>query len=102
MFGCAGIKNELDLLGIKNSGVGADVEGTNSDGLVPAVELNNSIKAVIVGYDNLISLPKLVKVMYRWMKVSFFRIDLHDDRLMRMQTIVNNIGCTLASVFVSS
>ena len=64
MFGCAGIKNELDLLGIKNSGVGPDVDVNNSDGLVPAVKLSDSIKAVIVGYDNLISLPKLVKVIY--------------------------------------
>lgn len=64
MFGCTGIKNELDQLGIKNSGVGPDFPVNNLDGLVPDVELSDSIKAVIVGYDNLISLPKLVKVIY--------------------------------------
>lgn len=62
ILGCQGIKDELDLLGIKNMGVGADPMPLNvKDNLVPQVDVHESFDAVVVGYDNMISLPKLVK-----------------------------------------
>ena len=65
IFGCQGIKDELDQQGINNFGVGPDPLLESSDTLVPPVTLDNSIQGVIVGYDNLISLPKLVKVSFK-------------------------------------
>ena len=62
VFGCAGVKDELDAAGIDNVGVGPDPVTVKND-LVPVVELNDGqIDAVVVGFDNEISLPKLIKV----------------------------------------
>ena len=61
-MGCQGIKDELDELGIKNFGVGPDPMDVNAeDKLVPAVTLDCNVDAVVVGFDNMVSLPKLVK-----------------------------------------
>lgn len=62
ILGCAGIRDELDAMNIKNFGVGPDPLPDNCEDLVPAVNTDERVDGVIVGYDNLISLPKLVKV----------------------------------------
>jgi len=63
IFGCQGIKDELDALDIKNFGVGPDPMSENAkDSLVPSVKPSEKVDAVVVGYDNMISLPKLIKI----------------------------------------
>ena len=62
VLGCQGIKDELDGLNIKNFGVGADPLPENSKELVPVIDTSERVDGVIVGYDNVVSLPKLVKV----------------------------------------
>lgn len=58
--------DELDEMGIDNVGVGEDpfpADLSAEDCIVPPVQLSDGpIGAVVVGFDNLISLPKLIKV----------------------------------------
>lgn len=63
VFGCAGLKDELDEANIRNVGVGPDASTTIKDELVPELTLNEGqIDAVVVGFDSEISLAKLIKV----------------------------------------
>lgn len=62
ILGCAGIRDELDAMNIQNFGVGPDPLPDNCQDLVPAVNTDERVDGVIVGYDNVVSLPKLVKV----------------------------------------
>ena len=63
VLGENGLVDELNDAGIRNIGVGHDPfpEGA-PDKLVPDVPQDDDIKAVVVGYDHFVSLPKLVKV----------------------------------------
>lgn len=64
ILGCSGVKDELDQMNIENVGVGSDPlpEDFDISTLVPPITLDPSIKAVVVAFDNLISIPKLIKV----------------------------------------
>ena len=64
VFGCSGVKDELDEMDIENDGVGPDPfpESFDTSTLVPPITLDPSIRAVVVAFDSLISLPKLIKV----------------------------------------
>jgi hypothetical protein len=63
ILGCQGIKDELDLMNIKNFGVGPDpLPDQHSKELVPLVDTDDRVDGVIIGFDNAVSLPKLVKV----------------------------------------
>lgn len=66
ILGCAGVKDELDGMNIENFGVGADPfpENFDTSTLVPPITLDPSVQAVVVAFDNLISIPKLIKVSY--------------------------------------
>jgi len=62
VVGCSGISKELAKFNIESEGVG--YEGTPTDwlpGFADIEDYNDDIKAVIVGFDNQISFPKLVK-----------------------------------------
>ena len=62
-MGEQGLKDELTEAGISSVGVGPDPFPDGApDKLIPEVPQDSSIKAVIVGYDHFVSLPKLVKV----------------------------------------
>ena len=62
-MGEEGIRDELTAAGIASVGVGCDPfpEGA-PDKLIPQVPQDPDIRAVILGYDHWVSLPKLVKV----------------------------------------
>lgn len=64
ILGCSGVKDELDQMSIESVGVGPDPFPQDFDAstLVPPVILDPAIGAVVVAFDNLISLPKLIKV----------------------------------------
>lgn len=66
ILGCSGVKDELDQMNIENIGVGSDPlpEGFDTSTLVPPLTLDSSIRAVVVAFDNLISISKLIKVCY--------------------------------------
>ncbi|KAK4337341.1 hypothetical protein RND71_043611 [Anisodus tanguticus] len=62
VIGCSGISKELAKFGIESEGVG--LEPTPDDwipGYADIEDYNYEINAVIVGFDNQISFPKLVK-----------------------------------------
>jgi len=62
IIGCSGISNELAKFGIKSTGVG--FEGTPDNwapGFADIEDYDHDVNAVIVGFDNQISFPKLVK-----------------------------------------
>jgi len=62
VVGSSGIVNELAKVGIESLGVGPDITPEDwSAGMAP-VRLDPDVGAVIVGFDNQISFPKLVKV----------------------------------------
>ena len=57
------MEDELKAAGISSIGVGPDpLPDAAPANLIPEVPEDESIKAVIVGYDHFVSLPKLVKV----------------------------------------
>ncbi|RWS28336.1 phosphoglycolate phosphatase-like protein [Leptotrombidium deliense] len=58
--GTRGIADELTAAGIECTGVGKDPMANDGD-MFPNVTLDCDVKAVVVAYDNYISLPKLVK-----------------------------------------
>lgn len=62
-MGEGGLRDELLEAGIDSIGVGSDPfpEGA-PDKLIPEVPQDDTIRAVVVGYDHFVSLPKLVKV----------------------------------------
>lgn len=49
-------------MNIKNFGVGPDPLPDNCKEMVPRVDTDDHVDGVIVGYDNVVSLPKLVRV----------------------------------------
>ena len=62
VIGCSGISKELAKFNIESEGVG--LEQTPSEwapGFADIEDYNHEIRAVIVGFDNQISFPKLVK-----------------------------------------
>lgn len=62
-MGEQGLKDELTEAGISSIGFGSDPFPDGApDKLIPEVPRDSSIRAVIVGYDHFVSLPKLVKV----------------------------------------
>ena len=62
-MGESGLTDELTEAGINFMGPGPDPfpEGA-PDKLIPFVAENEGIRAVVIGYDHFVSLPKLVKV----------------------------------------
>lgn len=72
IFGCSGVKDELDEMDIENDGVGPDPlpESFDASTLVPPITLDPSIRAVVVAFDSLISLPKLIKVGCDFLEIS--------------------------------
>lgn len=72
VFGCSGVKDELDEMDIENDGVGPDPfpESFDTSTLVPPITLDPSIRAVVVAFDSLISLPKLIKVGCNFLQIS--------------------------------
>lgn len=60
IVGSTGISQELDLVGIKHTGVGPDVQ-TSIPELLQTTKLDPDVGAVIVGFDEHISFPKLFK-----------------------------------------
>jgi phosphoglycolate phosphatase len=62
IIGSKGIQDELEKVGIESIGIGPDITPEDwSPGMAP-VRLDPDVGAVIVGFDNQISFPKLVKV----------------------------------------
>lgn len=62
IIGSTGISRELDLLGIKNTGVGPDVHTSSLMQLVKEqFTPDPEVGAVIVGFDEHISFPKMMK-----------------------------------------
>ena len=59
--GCSGIRDELHKFGIECSGVGFESTPTDWTPGMADVELDPDVGAVVVGFDNQISFPKLVK-----------------------------------------
>lgn len=62
IVGSSGISRELDLLGIKNTGVGPDVlQGSMMTLVKDEFTPDPDVGAVIVGFDEHISFPKMMK-----------------------------------------
>lgn len=62
VVGSKGVSRELDLVGIDHFGVGPDVNKATTLGeLVGKVRLNPDVKAVIVGFDEHFSYPKMLR-----------------------------------------
>ncbi|KAK5643116.1 hypothetical protein RI129_006961 [Pyrocoelia pectoralis] len=60
IVGSTGVSQELDLVGIKHTGVGPDVQ-TSIPNLLQTTQLDPDVGAVVVGFDEHISFPKLFK-----------------------------------------
>lgn len=63
MAGCQGIRDELDAASIPHSG--HEVDHLSSDALIPDVTIDPEVDAVVIAYDNMLSLPKMIKVSSR-------------------------------------
>lgn len=62
VVGCAGISKELAKVGIESSGVGADPTPADwAPGYAAFDDYDPDVRAVVVGFDNQISFPKLMK-----------------------------------------
>ncbi|XP_075214538.1 glycerol-3-phosphate phosphatase-like isoform X2 [Lycorma delicatula] len=61
IIGSKGISQELDLVGIKHCGVGPDVISSDVPTYLSTVNLESDIGAVIVGFDEHFSFPKMLK-----------------------------------------
>lgn len=61
MVGSSGISGELKKLGIESTGVGLEPTPSHWIPGMADVELDDDVGAVVVGFDNQISFPKLVK-----------------------------------------
>ncbi|KAK4886584.1 hypothetical protein RN001_002855 [Aquatica leii] len=61
IVGSTGITQELDNVGIKHTDVGPDVHCTTVPKLIEGIKLDQEIGAVIVGFDEHISFPKILK-----------------------------------------
>lgn len=62
VWGCSGISKELAKFGIDSEGVGFEATPSNwAPGFADIEDYDHEINAVIVGFDNQISFPKLVK-----------------------------------------
>ena len=61
VVGCSGIPGELKKFGIESTGVGLEPTPENWTPGMADVELDDDVGAVVIGFDNQISFPKLVK-----------------------------------------
>ena len=60
MVGCQGIRDELDAACIPH--FGHEVDQLLPDVVIPDVTTDLAVDAVVLAYDNTISMPKLIKV----------------------------------------
>lgn len=63
VVGTSGISRELNLLGIRNFGVGPDRLVNNVSTLVKDFKLDPDVGAVVVGFDEHFSYPKILKAV---------------------------------------
>lgn len=61
VVGDVGLREELNLMNISNFGIGPDEYEFIGDQLVPEIEINKDVQAVVVGYDKHISIKKMIK-----------------------------------------
>lgn len=61
VVGMSGISKELDKVGIRSFGVGSDSTPTSWTAGECDIELDDEVGAVVVGFDNQISFPKLAR-----------------------------------------
>lgn len=61
VVGSSGIGQELDLVGIRHFGVGPDPMVTSVTELRDRLDIDEEVGAVVVGFDEHISYPKLIK-----------------------------------------
>lgn len=61
IIGTSGISKELDLVGIRSFGVGPDLMTDTVPEFCNKMEIDKEVGAVVVGFDEHISFPKLIK-----------------------------------------
>ncbi|XP_054267945.1 glycerol-3-phosphate phosphatase-like [Macrosteles quadrilineatus] len=99
IVGSSGIAKELDNVGIKNFGVGPDPMTTNMTKLVTEVKLEPDVGAVVVGFDEHFSLPKMLKAAtYLEQKGSLFIATNTDERFPTDTHIMPGTGSFVAAI----
>lgn len=102
VVGSTGISKELDNVGIRHTGVGPDVmPGTLADLLHSGWTVDPEVGAVIVGFDEHISYPKLFRAATYLSNPDILFIGTNtDERFPMPSCVIPGTGCIVRSVEV--
>ncbi|KAF5282169.1 hypothetical protein FQR65_LT02866 [Abscondita terminalis] len=100
VVGTTGITQELDNVGIAHTNVGPDVHTSTTPQLIENIQLDPDVGAVVVGFDEHISFPKILKAgsYLRDPEVLFVATNTDEQFPTTSKFLIPGTGCMVAAV----